>query len=100
MFVPLVIPALYNYVSYAAGLTALPFLQYVAVTALGGIIPTSFVVAIGAGLAADRRLLAVVYGVLAAVAVLALLTRRYILRATGAGTGAEALPGIPRDGER
>ncbi len=79
LFVRLVIPAIYNYVSYAAGLTNLPFRQYAAVTALGGVIPTSFVVAIGAGITADPTTLVLTYGALVVVAVAVLLGRRQVL---------------------
>ncbi|MDP9378726.1 MAG: TVP38/TMEM64 family protein [Chloroflexota bacterium] len=80
LFVRLIFPPIYNYVSYAAGLTTLPFRQYVAVTALAGILPTAFTVAIGAGIAADRRWLALIYGGLATLAVIALIGRHYITR--------------------
>lgn len=79
LFVRLILPAIYNYISYAAGLTSLPFRQYVAVTALGGLLPTGFVVAIGAGVTADRGLLVLIYGGLVVIAVAALLGRRYML---------------------
>ncbi len=53
---------IYDYLSYAAGLTALPFRQYLAVTALGGIPPTMAFVAIGATLRQDLRTMLLVYG--------------------------------------
>src|SRR3712207_9240406 len=44
-------PAIYNLLSYAAGTTKLPFRQYLAVTAFGGIIHTSILVILGASVA-------------------------------------------------
>jgi uncharacterized membrane protein YdjX (TVP38/TMEM64 family) len=76
LFVRLVVPGIYDYASYAAGLAALPFRQYLAVTALAGIAYTAFTVGIGAGIVADRRWIAVIYGGLAVLAVLAILARR------------------------
>lgn len=51
LFFRVTFPAVYNVLSYAAGSTGLPFRQYLAVTALGGIIHTSILVTIGASIA-------------------------------------------------
>ena len=86
LFTRLVIPQVYNYMSYAAGLTALPFRQYLAVTALGGILPTTFTVALGAGINADRGLLALTYGALACLGLLILFARRRSARSADAAS--------------
>src|SRR3712207_8562425 len=48
LFLRVTFPAIYNLLSYAAGSTRLPFRQYLAVTAFGGIIHTSILVTLGA----------------------------------------------------
>ena len=54
LFLRLTFPAIYNLLSYAAGSTRLPFRQYLAVTAFGGIIHTS-ILALGASIAPSMR---------------------------------------------
>lgn len=53
--------AVYDYVSYAAGLAAVNFKQYVIVTIICGVLPTMLFVGIGAGLAEDPRTVALLY---------------------------------------
>ena len=96
LFVRLAVPPIYNYVSYAAGLTRLPYWQFAAVTLFGGILPTVFTVSLGAGIALDRSLLVALYGGLALVAVLAYFGRRHLLRRSGQA-GEEAPPGHSGD---
>lgn len=79
LFGRLVLSPVYNLVSYAAGSTKLPFWQYLAVTALGGIVHTSFLVALGASAVLDWKMRLAAYGGIAVLAVLALLGRRRIL---------------------
>lgn len=61
----------YNLVSYAAGLTKLPFWQYVLVTVFGGVLHTSVLVVLGASAMLDWRLRLASY---AGIGVLALIT--------------------------
>jgi uncharacterized membrane protein YdjX (TVP38/TMEM64 family) len=56
----------YDFISYAAGLGPVKFAHYLAVSVLGGIVPTALFVALGAGLAEDRRLLLVIVPLLTA----------------------------------
>ncbi len=51
LFLRVTFPAVYNLLSYAAGSTKIPFRQYLAVTAFGGIIHTSILVTLGASVA-------------------------------------------------
>lgn len=81
LFARLILSAAYNVVSFAAGLTKLPFRHYLAVTVLGGIAHTGFLVAFGASATLDRRTLLAAYAGLAALALLALLGRRRLRRA-------------------
>ena len=61
----------YNLISYAAGLTKLPFWQYVLVTVFGGVLHTSVLVVLGASAMLDWRLRLASY---AGIGVLALIT--------------------------
>lgn len=81
LFARLILSSIYNLVSFAAGLTKLPFRQYLAVTVLGGIVHTSLLVALGASATLGREVLPVAYGGIAVVFVLALLTRRRLRHA-------------------
>lgn len=81
LFARLILSAAYNVVSFAAGLTRLPFRQYLVVTVLGGVAHTSFLVALGASAALNRGTLLAAYAGLAALALLALLGRRRLRRA-------------------
>jgi len=76
LFARLILSAAYNIVSFAAGVTKLPFRQYLAVTVLGGIFHTGFLVALGASATLDQRTLLVAYAGLAALALSALPLRR------------------------
>ena len=76
----LILSAAYNLVSFAAGVTKLPFRQYLAVTVLGGIFHTGFLVALGASATLDQRTLLVAYAGLAALALSALTLRRRVWR--------------------
>ena len=71
LFGRLTLSPVYNLVSYAAGLTKLPFWQYLLVTVFGGVLHTSFVVVLGASVVLDWRLRLTVY---AGIAVLAFST--------------------------
>jgi uncharacterized membrane protein YdjX (TVP38/TMEM64 family) len=71
LFGRLTLSPVYNLVSYAAGLTKLPFWQYLLVTVFGGVLHTSFVVVLGASVVLDWRLRVTVY---AGIAVLAFFT--------------------------
>ena len=71
LFGRLALSPVYNLVSYAAGLTKLPFWQYLLVTVFGGALHTSFLVVLGAGAVMDWRLRLAAY---VGVGVLALIT--------------------------
>ena len=74
LFGRLLLSPVYNLVSYAAGLVPkLPFWQYLAVTALGGIAHTSFLVALGASAVLDWKMRLAAYAGIAVLAALALL---------------------------
>ena len=80
LFGRLVLSPVYNLVSYAAGLTKLPFWQYLAVTALGGIVHTSFLVSLGASAVLDWKMRLAAYAGIAVLAALALLGGRRLRR--------------------
>jgi uncharacterized membrane protein YdjX (TVP38/TMEM64 family) len=80
LFGRLVLSPVYNLVSYAAGLTKLPFWQYLAVTALGGIAHTSFLVALGASAVLDWKMRLAAYAGIALLAALSLLAWRRLRR--------------------
>lgn len=70
--------AVYDFISYAAGLTtAVTFRQYVLVSALLGAIPTFLFVAVGASLAGDRRLLFIIYAGIGLLSVVPFLVARW-----------------------
>ncbi len=73
--------ALYDFISYAAGLTtAITFRQYVLVSTLLGAIPTFLFVAVGASLAGDRRLIPVIYVGIGVLSVVPFLVRYLVTR--------------------
>ena len=76
LFLRLTFPAIYNLLSYAAGSTRLPFRQYLAVTAFGGIIHTSILVTLGASIALSMEVRVVAYAGIAVLSVLALFGAR------------------------
>jgi uncharacterized membrane protein YdjX (TVP38/TMEM64 family) len=57
LFARLFLSSVYDFISYAAGLTSLAFRRYLVITAIGGIMPTLLFVAIGASVAENRRML-------------------------------------------
>lgn len=59
--------SIYDFISYAAGLTAIRFRDYLLVTALLGVIPTGISVGIGASLTGNPANLVVMYLALAAI---------------------------------
>jgi uncharacterized membrane protein YdjX (TVP38/TMEM64 family) len=77
----LALSSVYNLVSYAAGLTRLPFWQYLMVTVFGGSLHTGFLVVLGASVVLDWRLRLATYAGIAALALLALLGSRRLQRA-------------------
>ncbi|HEX5914792.1 MAG TPA: VTT domain-containing protein, partial [Rubrobacter sp.] len=78
LFLRVTFPAIYNLLSYAAGSTRLPFRQYLAVTAFGGIIHTSILVILGASVALSMEARVVAYAGIALLSVLALFGVRYL----------------------
>jgi uncharacterized membrane protein YdjX (TVP38/TMEM64 family) len=86
LFFRVTFPALYNLLSYAAGSTRLPFRQYLAVTAFGGIIHTSILVILGASVALGWESRVAAYTGIAALAALALLGGRYLRGVLARGT--------------
>lgn len=83
----LALSSVYNLISYAAGLTRLPFGQYLAVTVFGGLIHTSFLVVLGASAVLDWRLRLVAYAAVAVLALAALLAGSKIRRALAGHAG-------------
>lgn len=100
----IVLAPFYDLVSYAAGLSSLPFRHYLAVSALGGVPAALFFVVIGDAAARGGQ---VAYAVLAGCLALALVASALVLlrrrrgggRAVGAARGAEALDPGPGGGE-
>jgi uncharacterized membrane protein YdjX (TVP38/TMEM64 family) len=80
LFGRLVLSPVYNLVSCAAGLTKLPFWQYLAVTALGGIVHTAFLVSLGASAVLDWKMRLAAYAAIAVLAAVALLGWRRLRR--------------------
>ncbi|MBA3492453.1 MAG: TVP38/TMEM64 family protein [Rubrobacteraceae bacterium] len=78
LFFRVTFPAVYNLLSYAAGSTKIPFRQYLAVTAFGGIIHTSILVTLGASVALSWEVRLAAYAGIAVVSVLALLGVRHL----------------------
>lgn len=72
----LALSSVYNLVSYAAGLSRLPFWQYLAVTVFGGLLHTGFLVTLGASVVLDWRLRLVVYAGIAALALAAMFGKQ------------------------
>jgi uncharacterized membrane protein YdjX (TVP38/TMEM64 family) len=97
----LLLSSVYNLVSFAAGLSRrLPFWQYLAVTTLGGVFHTGFLVALGASATLDRRALLAAYGALAVLALLAVLGRRRLRRAARGWLGNGSERDRPEDDDR
>ena len=86
LFLRVTFPAIYNLLSYAAGSTRLPFRQYLAVTAFGGIIHTSILVTLGASIALSMEVRVVVYAGIAVLSVLALFGVRRLRGVLARGT--------------
>jgi uncharacterized membrane protein YdjX (TVP38/TMEM64 family) len=82
----LALSSVYNVISYAAGLTRLPFRQYLAVTAFGGLLHTSFLVVLGASAVLDWRMRLVAYAAVAILALAALLVGKKVRRALAGST--------------
>jgi len=78
LFFRITFSAIYNLLSCAAGATRLPFWHYVAVSAFGGIVHTSFLVTLGASAALGWEVRLAVYTGVAVLAVVALLGWRYL----------------------
>jgi uncharacterized membrane protein YdjX (TVP38/TMEM64 family) len=78
LFFRVTFPAIYNLLSYAAGSTKLPFRQYLAVTALGGIVHTSILVILGASIALSWEARVAAYAGIAVLAMLALFGVRHL----------------------
>ena len=86
LFFRVTFPAIYNLLSYAAGSTRLPFRQYLAVTALGGIIHTSILVTLGASVALSWEARVAAYAGIAVLALLALFGARHLRGVLARGT--------------
>jgi uncharacterized membrane protein YdjX (TVP38/TMEM64 family) len=86
LFFRVTFPAVYNVLSYAAGSTRLPFRQYLAVTAFGGIIHTSILVTLGASVALGLEARLAAYAGIALLSLLALVGVRYLRGALAPGT--------------
>lgn len=65
IFSRIVLSPIYDFISYAAGLMKVPFSVFVAVTAVGGVIPIALSVGLGALYEKNPILLVVIYGTLA-----------------------------------
>jgi uncharacterized membrane protein YdjX (TVP38/TMEM64 family) len=86
LFFRITFPAVYNLLSYAAGSTKIPFRQYLAVTAFGGIIHTSILVTLGASVALSWEVRLAAYAGIAVLSVLALLGVRHLRGVLARGT--------------
>lgn len=78
LFARLFLSSVYDFISYAAGLTSLAFRRYLIITAIGGIVPTLLFVAIGASVAENRRMLLLAYGGLAILCLVPLMLHRRV----------------------
>ena len=85
LFFRVMFPAVYNVLSYAAGSTRLPFRQYLAVTAFGGIIHTSILVTLGASVALGLEARLAAYAGIALLSLVALFGVRYLRGALARG---------------
>jgi uncharacterized membrane protein YdjX (TVP38/TMEM64 family) len=66
--------AVYDFISYAAGFTPIPYRQYLLITAVGGLLPTALAVAVGSTLTGgDYGQLLALYAVLAVLAIIPLI---------------------------
>lgn len=54
LFARIALSSFYDFISYAVGLTKLPYRQYLLVSALGGLLPTAYTVFFGATLLSNR----------------------------------------------
>jgi uncharacterized membrane protein YdjX (TVP38/TMEM64 family) len=86
LFFRVTFPAVYNLLSYAAGSTRIPFRQYLAVTALGGIIHTSILVTLGASVALGWEVRLAAYAGIAVLSLLALFGVRHLRGIIARGT--------------
>jgi uncharacterized membrane protein YdjX (TVP38/TMEM64 family) len=86
LFFRVTFPAIYNLLSYAAGSTRLPFRQYLAVTAFGGIIHTSILVTVGASVALGWEARVAAYAGIALLSLLALFGVRHLRGVLARGT--------------
>ncbi len=86
LFFRVTFPAGYNLLSYAAGSTKIPFRQYLAVTAFGGIIHTSILVTLGASVALSWEVRLAAYAGIAVLSVLSLLGVRHLRGFLARGT--------------
>jgi uncharacterized membrane protein YdjX (TVP38/TMEM64 family) len=76
LFSRVFLSSVYDFISYAAGLTSLGFSRYLVITAIGGVVPTLLFVAIGASVAENRRMLLLAYGGLALLCLVPLVLHR------------------------
>jgi uncharacterized membrane protein YdjX (TVP38/TMEM64 family) len=74
----LFLSSVYDFISYAAGLTSLAFRRYFIITAIGGVVPTRLFVAIGASVAETRWMLLLAYGGLALLGLVPLVLHRRV----------------------
>ena len=86
LFFRVTFPAIYNLLSYAAGSTKLPFRQYLAVTAFGGIVHTSILVILGASVALSWEARVAAYAGIAVLAMLGLFGVRHLRSVLARGT--------------
>ena len=86
LFFRVTFPAIYNLLSYAAGSTKLPFRQYLAVTAFGGIVHTSILVMLGASVALSWEARVAAYAGIAVLAMLGLFGVRHLRSVLARGT--------------
>ena len=70
----------YDFISYAAGFTPMPYRQYLLITALVGVVPTFAAVAVGTTLTGDSTQLIVLYAALGLLCIIPLLFYRRIRR--------------------
>jgi uncharacterized membrane protein YdjX (TVP38/TMEM64 family) len=80
LFVRIFLSGIYDFISYAAGLTAVSFRQYLVGSAIGGLFSTTFLTALGASLGEDFKTFLLISGGLGVLFLAAIVWQRRIWR--------------------
>ncbi|MFO7320703.1 MAG: VTT domain-containing protein [Chloroflexota bacterium] len=78
--------SVYDFISYAAGLTTIRYRHYVVITVVAGIVPAGIAVGIGASLTGDPARLVILYLVLALISAVTLLLYGRVRRLLPSGS--------------